>query len=353
GLSAVVVRPSAEVRPSTAAWADRVGRLAEPRRGVPFSETLRWSARHVLPYAFGVSGHGRLAGFFGLPAAYAGALVFPLAALGLASRRRERWAFLGLAAIGLALWGQVAGVLPFVARLPLLGLTLLHYFVFLAVFGLIAIAVLGVERLARGELRGAFVFACAASLGAIAALHFMVRPELLSLAMAPSDLSRRLFLQLLPLVLAPAAVLALAPARSAAALVAILLGARGLETAEAYPPRPARAFFPVPALLAAPRPAPGERLVGLGYALVPNISTLYEIEDARGYESIVLGRLRETYPLWCVEQLSWFNRVDDATRPFVSFLSVRYALAPPGAAAPAGWRTVIATRAGSLFAHPR
>ena len=353
GVSAVVLLPLAEILPHTAAWADRVGRLAEPRHGVSLFDSLRWSARTVLPYAFGVSGHGKLAGFFGLPAAYAGALVFPLAALGIAARRRERWAFAGLAAIGLALWAQVAGVLPLVARLPLLGMTLLHYFVFLAVFGLVALAVLGFERLARGEARAGFLVASAVSVGAIVAVFVLVQPELLALAMEPSYLNRRLLLEVVPLMIAPAAVLAFRPARAGVALVAVLLAARGLEASEVYPTRPASAFFPVPEVLADRRPAAGERIVGLGYTLIPNLSTLYEMEDARGYESLVLAKLRETFPLWCVEQFSWFNRVDDATRPFLSFLSVRYAVAAPGAAAPAGWRTVATTRGGNLFENPK
>jgi len=42
-----------------------------------------------------------------------------------------------------------------------------------------------------------------------------------------------------------------------------------------------------------------------------------------------------TFPLWCKAQPIWFNRVDDLTKPFLSFLNVRYAItgmkdAPPG-----------------------
>ncbi len=353
GLCAVVLLPFGEIVPQTSAWLDRLGRPAGPPEAVSLAESLRWSARNILPYAFGVSGHGKLAGYFGLPAAYGGALLFPLAALGLASRRRERWAFVTLAAIGLALWAQLAGVSPLVGRLPLIGMTLLHYFVFLGAFAVVAAAVLGFERLARGEARSSFSVAAVAALAGIAALFALVRPELLALEMRPADLSRRILLQLVPLVLSAAAVLLLSPVRAAGALLVLLLGARGLETSEVYPTFRARAFFPVPEVLARlPRDA-GERVVGIRYTLPPNLSALYEIQDVRGYESMVLAAMRETFPLWCVEQFSWFNRVDDASRPFLSFLAVRYAIGTLGVPAPAGWSTVAQARGGSLFENPR
>ena len=353
GLTAVVLLPFAEILPHTSAWADRVGRLSEPRHGVSLLESLRWSARSVLPYAFGVSGHGKLAGYFGLPAAYGGALLFPLAALGLASKRRERWVFVTFGAIGLALWAQIAGVMPLAGRLPLIRLTLLHYFVFLGAFAIVAAAVLGFERVARGEARRVFLLTAGAALAVVAALFALVRPELLALEMRPEELTRRILLQLFPLALAAAAVALLPPARAAGALLALLLCARGLEASEVYPTAPARAFFPVPEVLAGVSLGPGERLVGVGYALVPNLSALYEIEDMRGYESMVLERLRETFSLWCVEQSSWFNRVDDAARPFLSFLAVRYAIGGPGAPAPAGWIPVRQARGSGLFENPR
>ena len=73
-------------------------------------------------------------------------------------------------------------------------------------------------------------------------------------------------------------------------------------------------------------------MVGLADALRPNGGALYGLEDARGYESIVLARVADTYPLWCRPQAASFNRVDDLTRPFLAFLNVRYAIAPPDAA---------------------
>src|SRR5262245_40474937 len=63
---------------------------------------------------------------------------------------------------------------------------------------------------------------------------------------------------------------------------------------------------------------------------------MYELEDVRGYESLTLWPLVQTYPLWAAKNV-WFNRVDDLDRPFLSFLNVRWALAPSALPLPDGW----------------
>jgi len=122
-----------------------------------------------------------------------------------------------------------------------------------------------------------------------------------------------------------------------------------------YPTLPAAALAPaLPTLAAAPIGA-GEpaRVVGVGDALRPNAAALYGIEDARGYESIVLARFADTYPLWCHPQAASFNRVDDLSAPILAFLNVRYAVAPPDAPVPAGWEEQARGPELSLFANPR
>src|SRR5262249_31772172 len=79
------------------------------------------------------------------------------------------------------------------------------------------------------------------------------------------------------------------------------------------------------------------RLVAAGAMFRPNASALYRVEDVRGYESLVLDRFADTFPLWCVPQAASFNRVEDVSRPFLSFLNARWALGTPGEAAPPGW----------------
>jgi hypothetical protein len=76
---------------------------------------------------------------------------------------------------------------------------------------------------------------------------------------------------------------------------------------------------------------------------------LYGLEDIRGYESLVLNRFAETWPLWCLPQFASHNRVDDLSRPFLSFLNVRYAIAEPGVPAPSGWAAIASGPDGALL----
>jgi hypothetical protein len=47
-----------------------------------------------------------------------------------------------------------------------------------------------------------------------------------------------------------------------------------------------------------------------------------------------------------------FNRVDDPSRPFLSFLNVRWVIAPPGYSPPPGWTVARDDRTGRLLENP-
>jgi hypothetical protein len=123
-------------------------------------------------------------------------------------------------------------------------------------------------------------------------------------------------------------------------VVGLVLVQRAAEASSLYPVAPNRAFYPPLRLFdRIPRDQP-YRTTAIGYTFIPNISALYELEDVRGYEAMTFRRLFETYPLWCVHQAVWFNRIDDPTKPFLSFLNVKYFLFPEGVQAPPGWPTI-------------
>src|SRR5262249_54993650 len=161
----------------------------------------------VVPYAYGVSGHGRLESFRARPAGgYVGALAIALAAVGVLSRRRERWIFLLYAALGVSMFVGLAPIEPAISRLPLFSISLNHRLVFLAAFGIAALAALGAEeiRQARGPGRfAAFAVAEAALIGGIA---WRVWPTLAALGMPRGFLAERVLLQVFPLLLAAAVV---------------------------------------------------------------------------------------------------------------------------------------------------
>jgi hypothetical protein len=67
----------------------------------------------------------------------------------------------------------------------------------------------------------------------------------------------------------------------------------------------------------------------------------------------VLDRIADTFPLWCAPQPASFNRVDDLSRPFLSLLNVRWALALPDEAAPDGWSEQIRGPDLAVFENAR
>ena len=131
----------------------------------------------------------------------------------------------------------------------------------------------------------------------------------------------------------------------AMAILAIVLLQRVHEDGSFYPALPRDAFFPrVPLIAAIPRDA---RMTAADFHFTGNNPTMYGLEDVRGYQAMTNRRLYETYPLWSVYQRAWFNRVDDLSRPFLSFLNVRYALGSGDP--PEGWRVLQEDRGTRLY----
>jgi hypothetical protein len=162
--------------------------------------------------------------------------------------------------------------------------------------------------------------------------------------------------EVIPLLLlaAAAAVPALRGRRLVYAALVILIAQRGLEMNGTYPtlPRPEYAP-PLPALASLPAPTDPYRVTAPGDVFRPNGSALYGLEDTRGYESLLLARFADTFPLWCKPQFASFNRVDDLSRPFLSFLNVRFAIAPADAPVPPGWREWARGKEMAIFENPR
>jgi hypothetical protein len=131
----------------------------------------------------------------------------------------------------------------------------------------------------------------------------------------------------------------------ALAILAIVLLQRVHEDGSFYPALPREAFFPrVPLIAAIPRDA---RMTAAGFHFTGNNPAMYGLEDVRGYQAMTNRRLYETYPLWSVYQRAWFNRVNDLSRPFLSFLNVRYALGSGDP--PEGWRVLQEDRGTRLY----
>ena len=120
-----------------------------------------------------------------------------------------------------------------------------------------------------------------------------------------------------------------------------------------YPTLPPSTLAPpLPALASVPLSSEPCRVVAAGETLRPNGAALYGLEDVRGYESLVLDRFTDTYPLWSQAQAASFNRVADLSRPFLSFLNACYAIGGPEDPVPAGWREQARGAEMAIFDNP-
>lgn len=356
GLSAMLLLPFNEVLPHTREEALRSDWFADIPKSVPLRQSLRLTVQNAMPYAFGMSGRGALMHGFGEPAGYAGSLIFPLALVGLFSKRRERWPLLLLGLLGLCLWARVPLITDAISNLPLFEIALNQRLAFLVAFALAGLAALGAERI--GERRGSFTFlvAAAATTVVLTLLYFHYRPRLLRLEMPSDYMLGRFLLQTVPLGIAALAVSLLAKRGRATATLAILLvvflAQRRFEAGMVYPTHPSRAFYPPLEILEKiPRHQP-YRVVAVDFSFFPNMASLYGLEDVRGYASLTLAPLAETFPFWCIPLPSSFNRVADPTKPFLSFLNVRYVIAPPGYPVPPGWPVLADSEEGVLLENP-
>src|SRR5262249_21388803 len=167
---------------------------------------------------------------------------------------------------------------------------------------------------------------------------------------------RGLALETVPLLLLGAAALArpLTGARRVALALGLLVAQRTAELPGTYPTLPAATLAPpLPTLASVPfSPSDPCRVVGAGAALRPNGSALYGLEDVRGYESLVLDRFADTYPLWARPQPASYNLVVDLSRPFLSRLNACWAVGAPDDPTRPGWREQARGEEMAIFANP-
>jgi Bacterial membrane protein YfhO. len=247
------------------------------------------------------------------------------------------------------------GLIDVVTRLPLFSLALNYRLVFLGALGLAGLAAFGTDRICRDESSRALAIASGATLAILLAAFFLSR-EIFQERGLPDSFTRSSFVwEIAPVALLAAAAIFFSRNRRAIlfSVSLLLLVQRFGEMGGVYPTLPADVLAPpLPELAGLPADGPA-RVVAAGDVFRPNGAALYGLEDARGYESLVLDRFADTYPLWSKPQFASFNRVDDLASPFLSFLNVRFAIAPPDAPAPPFWQERLRGRDMAVFENPR
>lgn len=264
-------------------------------------------------------------------------------------RRKEVWFFFGLTVFALCAAFDAPPVAHLLHELPLFDMALNERLAYAASFALAMLAAFALEwALAR---RTAFVLIVIAI--ALGVATWMIQPSQLAAGVNASLIRELAIAELLPLAIA--AILLLVRTRIAVpAILALILIQRVAEDGSIYPAIPQDSFYPrVPVIANIPKSDEPFRIVGNYYALIPDSAALYDLEDARGYEAMTYERLADTYPLWSTPQPVSFNLVSDLTKPFLSFLNVKYAFAATDTNPPDGWKLVHEDRQSRLFENTR
>ncbi|HEY0140155.1 MAG TPA: YfhO family protein [Thermoanaerobaculia bacterium] len=325
-------------QPHAATTVDVVARLAA--NALPFLHARRW----VAPATTELKAES----------AAVGAIALALALYALWRRRdRPTTIFGAIAFIAMLMQTEWAPVAWLLHKLPLLNITHNERLSFAAALALAMLAALGIEELLRRDDRRVAAIHFAGVFLLLAAGTFIVT-KTINVANDPADWGRyKIAAELAGLALASLA-LALPLRLVGGALLALLVVQRGLSDGGIYRTFPARAAYPpIPLLEPLANVREPFRIVGRGEAFLPATSTLYGLEDVRGYEATTLWNFAKTWQLWCQHQPVWFNRVDDLERPFLSFLNVRYAITADEGATPAGWREVGRQHGARLLENER
>jgi hypothetical protein len=334
-------------------------------QAVAVPEAVRRLLPDVLPFAHGIYGRsavqaGREDGS-GMPLGYAGGLLFPMAALSFVGGRarglpRGRWIFLAFSLAGAGFGASFPGLLDATTRLPGFALALNYRLVFIAGLGVAGLAALGAQTV-LGEGGRERLLRAAAAVAIVLGIVFLACLPVY----ADRGLDRRFVLSSFGAEVGPVVLVGLvagaARLRSRAVLdlvLACLVLQRFFEMRNTYPTLPAATLAPpLPTLAALPLGSEPCRIVARSDVFRPNGSSLYGLEDVRGYESLVLDRFADTWPLWSQAQTASFNRVPDLTKPFLSFLNARYAIGAFDDETPEGWREQARGPEMAIFENPR
>ncbi len=332
-VSAIYVLPVVEAIPQSAEY--------EAKRAVsgqPSPPSLATLATHLLPHLYLRRWIEPDLGLLAGETSATGSIVLGLALVALVRRRRAETWFFAIAAFFCAAASWILGFLP------LFDITHNERLAFAAAFFAAVLAGLGVQTLVEERARRTAAITLLAVLIALASAtlwvsrHTVTEPASWGAYKIAAELGGL------------AIVIALIAARVPLPMIAIvLLAQRVVSDGGALKSFPPEAAYPRLEILEAVKGVPQPfRIVGQGLTLIPGTSVFYGLEDARGYEALTFAPLGATYRLWSQHQVVWFNRVDDLTRPFLSFLNVRYALTSRDEAVPEGWR-VVARAGGSAL----
>ena len=348
-LSAVFMLPFVDAISQTAEYQFRRESNPTTATSLPLGQFARRLVVHFLPFLEGDPRQEVPRGWdlrVTAHSGFAGTLLFAPALLALwRHRARERVLFAALALFGWLAAARAPAVTEILSSIPLFEIALNERLAFVGAFSLVVLATLGMQYALSERARREFMIVQVVVIVALGALLLTqwngAREAGLTLGFLLIEATRAF----VPLMLGIAAMLVFASPRMVFGLLLVLqlvtrVGARG----DFYPTIGRDLFFPTTPILAQlgdlVRKDSSARIVGEGYTLVPNIASMYQLPDVRGFQGMTLERFAQTVALWSVPQPVWFNRVDDLSNPFLSFLGVRYALSPVTRPIPGEWAAI-------------
>lgn len=302
-----------------------------------------------LPYYGGASWHTPTSEWdFGLARVGSVILALALIASFRLLRRRDARFFAVLGVIGLLASWKAPPIDPFLRLVPLFKIAFNDRLGFAAAFSMALLAAMAFDaRVPRFDRR--IVIVVAALLGGAAAAFWRMQ---LALGVDPKLLIAAAASEILGLALLFAA-LGTRSQRAAAAMIVIAIAAQRLvEDGNIHPTIPRRMFYPsVPLIAVVPR-EPLFRFTAIGNMVIPNVATMYGLDDVRGYSAMTFYPYIETLGLWSAQKRNYHD-ISDLSLPFLSFLGVRHAITPRTMEPPPGWSVIADDRTSRLIENAR
>ncbi|HEX8410666.1 MAG TPA: YfhO family protein [Thermoanaerobaculia bacterium] len=323
---------------------------AEP---ISMAKVLATLATNVFPHLHVRTWESPRLGLIAVETAAVGSILLALALCGVGLRRPETWFFAATALVGIVVGARWPPLTNALRAVPLMDITRLERLAFVAAACLCVLAAFGFDALLRAANVRRAVMTLALVLVMLAAGTWWLSRNV---DLEPASYGQwRIPAELLFLA-AAAIVLALRPRTRVLvpALLGLVLGQRLLSEYDTFRTYPAAAAYP-PLAIVEPLKQVKEpfRVAGRGTVLPPAANTFYGVEDPRGYEALTFAPFMYTEPLWCRRETVWFNRIDDLSRPFLSFLNVRFIIQDAASDVPTGWRALRVEGGMSLLENER
>jgi hypothetical protein len=358
-LTAFALLPFFEAAHQTSDYFGRKTLFAPKNLDIPVEAVTRRALASAFPFVHSSDGWNPPAKHWEPTTLRVGGIVLSLAVAGvvLARRRRETRFFAGLALLaglaGLNAW-PVAELLH---DIPPFDIAINERLIFAAAFALSVLAALGIQEMATvpSQRRAGAAVLLLVSVGLALGSALLYAGQIAGGA-PERFVANRIAVELVPFaILIPLVLFATKRWLVLASALALVLAQRTIEDGRIYPAIEKRAFYPeLPVLQHIQKDRSGPfRIVAPHYGLVPATAAMYGLEDVRGYEAMTNLRLLLTYDLWCAHQPLSFNIVRDWSRPFLSFLNVKYAVARAAYQPDEQWKLVFEDRNSRVFENTR